>query len=79
MNGIKMTTEVVEILNDICSEDELEYVILNIGDAEHELQEYANDEGSEETNHLFRLAYHLKKIREKLERLEKALGYEPNR
>lgn len=79
MKGINMTPEVVEILNDLCSDLELDDFIVNLGDAEYELQEAAENEGTEETNHLFRLAYHLKKKREKLERLEKALGYDPNR
>ena len=71
MNTINLTPEAVEALNNLDSH------IVHLGNAEEALQRAAYDDDN--FSYMFRFAYELKLIREKFEKLEKILGYEPDR
>lgn len=77
MNTINLTPEAVEALNNLCDAGNLDSHIVHLGNAEEALQRAAYDDDN--FSYMFRFAYELKLIREKFEKLEKILGYEPDR
>ena len=78
-DAIKMTPEVVQAVNDLCSEGYVNHVIVHVKDAEESLEKVAYEDMSGERDYLYRFAYELRLIRQKFENLEKILGYEPDR
>lgn len=79
MPAINMTPEVLAAINEACSDMSLDNYIVTIGNAEEALQKVAYEECEGRKDYLFRFAYELRLIRESFEKLEKTLGYEPNR
>lgn len=77
MNTINLTPEAVEALNNLCDAGNLDSHIVHLGNAEEALQRAAYDDDN--FSYMFRFAYELKLIREEFEKLEKILGYEPDR
>lgn len=77
--AIKMTPEVVQALNEHCSAMHIDSHIVHLQNAEVALQKVSYEDKSGEKDYLFRFAYELKLIREDFEKLEKTLGYEPQR
>lgn len=77
MNTISLTPEAVEALNNLCDAGNLDSHIVHLGNAEEALQRAAYDDDN--FSYMFRFAYELKLIREEFEKLEKILGYEPDR
>ena len=77
MNAIQLTPEAVQAVNELCCAETLDSHIVHIGNAEEALQKAAYE--NDELSYMYRFAYELKLIREELEKLEKTLGYEPER
>lgn len=77
MNTINLTPEAVGALNNLCDAGNLDSHIVHLGNAEEALQRAAYDDDN--FSYMFRFAYELKLIREEFEKLEKILGYEPDR
>ena len=78
-DAIKMTPEIVQAINDLCSEGYVNHVIVHTQDAEEALEKVAYEDMSGGKDYLYRFAYELRLIRQKFEKLEKILGYEPER
>lgn len=74
---INLTPEAVAAVNELCSADSLDGHIVHLGNAEDALQRAAYE--NEELSYMYRFAYELKLMREQFEKLEKILGYEPER
>ena len=79
MNAIQMTPEVVQAVNELCAADNLNARIVHLQDAEDAIQKVAHEELTGRLDYLFRFAYELKLLRDQFEKLEKILGYEPDR
>lgn len=77
MNPINLTPEAVEALNNLCDAGNLDSHIVHLGNAEDALQRAAYE--NENLSYMYRFAYEVKLIREEFEKLEKILGYEPDR
>lgn len=77
MNPINLTPEAVEALNNLCDAGNLDSHIVHLGNAEDALQRAAYE--NEDLSYMYRFAYEVKLIREEFEKLEKILGYEPDR
>ena len=77
MAAINMTPEAVQSVNDFLDAGNLDHIIVHLGHAEEALQKAAYED--EELSYMYRYAYELKLIRENIEKLEKTLGYEPDR
>lgn len=77
MAAINMTPEAVQSVNDFLDAGNLDHIIVHLGNAEEALQKAAYED--EELSYMYRYAYELKLIRENIEKLEKTLGYEPDR
>lgn len=77
MAAINMTPEAVQAVNDFLDDGNLDHIIVHLGNAEEALQKAAYED--EELSYMYRYAYELKLIRENFEKLEKTLGYEPDR
>ena len=73
MSAIQMTPEAVAAVNALCEPGNLNGNIDNLEWVEDELQKVAEENGQD---HLFRYAYHVKRIRLQFENLLKTLGYE---
>ena len=78
-NTINLTPETVEALNRLCEAGNVDSIIVKLGNAEESLQKVAYEDMTGQQDYLFRFAYDLKMIREQFEKLEKTLGYEPDR
>lgn len=77
MTTINMTPEAVQAVNELCEPGNLDHIIVHLGNAEEALQKAAYED--EELSYMYRFAYDLKLIRKDFEKLEKTLGYEPER
>lgn len=77
MSTISMTPETVQALNSLCDAGSIDSKIVHLGNAEEALQKAAYEDDN--LSYMFRFAYELKLIREEFEKLEKILGYEPDR
>lgn len=77
MAAINMTPEAVQAVNNFLDAGNLDHIIVHLGNAEEALQKAAYED--EELSYMYRYAYELKLIRENIEKLEKTLGYEPDR
>ena len=77
MAAINMTPEAVQSVNDFLDAGNLDHIIVHLGNAEEALQKAAYED--EELSYMYRYAYELKLIRENIEKLEKTVGYEPDR
>lgn len=77
MAAINMTPEAVQSVNNFLDAGNLDHIIVHLGNAEEALQKAAYED--EELSYMYRYAYELKLIRENIEKLEKTLGYEPDR
>lgn len=77
MAAINMTPEAVQSVNNFLDAENLDHIIVHLGNAEEALQKAAYED--EELSYMYRYAYELKLIRENIEKLEKTLGYEPDR
>lgn len=77
MSAVKLTPEVVAAINEFFSADSLDQLIRRLADAEEGMQKAAYEDY--DFAYMFRSAYEVKLIREQLEKLEKILGYEPER
>ncbi len=77
MTAINMTPEAVRAVNALCEPGNLDSIIVHLGNAEEALQKAAYE--NDELSYMYRFAYELKLLREEFERLEKILGYEPDR
>lgn len=77
MAAINMTPVAVQAVNDFLDAGNLDHIIVHLGNAEEALQKAAYED--EELSYMYRYAYELKLIRENIEKLEKTLGYEPDR
>jgi hypothetical protein len=74
---INMTPEAVNAVNALCEAGNLDSIIVHLGNAEEALQKAAYE--NDELSYMFRFAYDVKLIRQQIEKLEKTLGYEPER
>lgn len=79
MHTINLTPETVEAINALCEASNVDSIIVKLGNAEESLQKVAYEDMTGQQDYLFRFAYDLKMIREQFEKLEKTLGYEPDR
>lgn len=77
MNTINLTPEAVQAVNALCDASNLDGNIVHLQNAEEALQKAAYE--NDELSYMYRFAYELKLLREEFERLEKILGYEPDR
>lgn len=77
MAAINMTPEAVQSVNNFLDAGNLDHIIVHLGNAEEALQKAAYED--EELSYMYRFAYDLKLIRKDFEKLEKTLGYEPER
>lgn len=78
-NAINLTPENVKAINALCEAGNVDSIIVKLGNAEESLQKVAYEDMTGQQDYLFRFAYDLKMIREQFEKLEKTLGYEPER
>ena len=78
-DAIKMTPEVVQAVNELCNQSSLSGKITRLQNAEEAMQKVAYEDMTGEQDYLYRFAYELKMMREEFEKLEKILGYEPDR
>ena len=76
-NAINLTPEAVQAVNELCDASHLDGNIVHLQNAEEALQKAAYE--NDELSYMYRFAYELKLLREEFERLEKILGYEPDR
>lgn len=74
---INMTPEAVQAVNALCEPGNLDAIIVHLSNAEEALQKAAYE--NDELSYMFRFAYDVKLIRLQIEKLEKTLGYEPQR
>lgn len=74
-----MTQEAITAVNEVCSESYVDHIIVHLQDAEEALEKVAYNDMTGEQDYLYRFAYELKLMREEFEKLEKILGYEPDR
>ena len=79
MSIINMTPEVLQAVNNLCDASHLDGNIVRLQNAEEALQKVAYNDMTGEQDYLYRFAYELKLMREEFEKLEKILGYEPDR
>jgi len=79
MSAIQLTPEVVQAVNDLCNASHLDGNIVRLQNAEEAMQKVAYNDMTGEQDYLYRFAYELKLMREEFEKLEKILGYEPDR
>ena len=79
MSIINMTPEVLQAVNNLCDASHLDGNIVRLQNAEEALQKVAYNDMTGEQDYLYRFAYELKLMREEFEKLEKTLGYEPDR
>ena len=76
-NAINLTPEAVQAVNELCDAGNIDGHIVHLQNAEEALQKAAYE--IDELSYMYRFAYELKLLREEFERLEKILGYEPDR
>lgn len=74
---ISLTQEGVQAVNELCDAGSIDQKIVHLQNAEEALQKAAYED--DDLSYMFRFAYELKLIREEFEKLEKILGYEPDR
>ena len=75
--AIKMTPEHVAAITEMCDAGNVGGIIVKLGNAEEALKRSAYDD--DRLWELFRFARDLELIRRQFEKLEKTLGYEPDR
>lgn len=75
--AINLTPEAVQAVNELCDAGSIDQKICRLQNAEEALQKAAYED--DELSYMFRYAYELKLMREEFEKLEKILGYEPER
>ena len=76
-NAIQLTPEAVKAVNELCDAGSIDQNICRLQNAEDALQKAAYED--DDLSYMFRFAYELKLMREEFEKLEKILGYEPER
>lgn len=74
---IMMTPENVAAISELCSAGNVDAIIAKLGNAEEALKQSAY--GDDNLWEFFRFARDLELIRRQFEKLEKTLGYEPQR
>ena len=74
---IQLTPEAVQAVNELCNASSIDGKIVHLQNAEEALQKAAYED--DDLSYMFRFAYELKLMREEFEKLEKILGYEPER
>lgn len=74
---IMMTPENVAAISELCSAGNVDAIIVKLGNAEEALKQSAY--GDDNLWEFFRFARDLELIRRQFEKLEKTLGYEPQR
>ena len=76
-NTIQLTPEAVQAVNELCNASSIDGKIVHLQNAEEALQKAAYED--DDLFYMFRFAYELKLMREEFEKLERILGYEPDR
>ena len=76
-NTIQLTPEAVQAVNELCNASSIDGKIVHLQNAEEALQKAAYED--DDLSYMFRFAYELKLMREEFEKLERILGYEPDR
>lgn len=74
---IQLTPEAVQAVNELCNASSIDGKIVHLQNAEEALQKAAYED--DDLSYMFRFAYELKLMREEFEKLERILGYEPQR
>ncbi len=75
-DAINMTPDVAKVLLEVCSEDNLNYIICHLEDAEDGLEKAAFEDEEGKHDYLFRYAYNIRLIRQQMEKLLNVQGYE---